>query len=87
MGDPVQKKKRLNRIRHTHRIVERRKRIIMNVWSKDSHMLFVDGIYCDGHLRKFNLRCGCRACKYAKLRFKSKGHRKAKNLMIRSFGL
>ena len=86
MGDPEQIKKKLNRMRNTDRIVARRRRIILRTWSNDSHLLFTEGIYCDGHLRKYNLRCGCRQCKYAKERFKNKGYRKARNRMLRSMG-
>lgn len=85
MGDPVQKKKRLNRMRNTHRIVERRRRIINRIWGNSSHIFFIEELYCDGQLRKFNLRCGCRQCKYSRLRFKDKGFRKANNLILRSF--
>ena len=86
MSSPEQKDKRLKRMRSTQAVVEKRKRIIREIWKEDPMACFPKSP--DGRLRKYNLACGCPSCRAYRKKHKRKGYGKRMHkLLKRGFNL
>lgn len=56
------KKKHIRTRHHRERIIEKRKRIMLDCWRCPENLLLLH----PGKLAKFNLSCNCWMCKWAK---------------------